>query len=409
MNNFNNFHKMEDKQIQTAYLIKKDEDENDKNDVKEYFENVKKFLNKNPKISIGKLHILFHHKNNNKEEKKCHSTVNDKNFRRNTHLNSNKLTAQTDINNFEIELPKQELCIKSYQSKDKIPIKIKGRNRISITERKNYSNDIHYKYKSFEDLKRIFSSSKEREQKFKLKGTNNLIPLTTDNNIKKKFLDQGKKLEYNLVFKSNSEQYYQNLALKCKKRESDLLVNNIQNYRMKKQIKEYIENNKQLSEKLGNNYWLFNLRRSPKNDFVRFNYYNVGNKEREIWKKYNDYPDKDIELINVPYNQNKKNNIRFNTEINKNKNKAKEIIQKINKFDDIKIEGKNLAQKEFDDIANICSTSGENIKFRIYKDPKEYDDKYVNELVYKEIYQLKKNKQNKKMKRIQKFKKKKKY
>ena len=178
---------------------------------------------------------------------------------------------------------------------------------------------------------------------------------------------------------------------------------------MKKQIKEYIENNKQLSEKLGNNYWLFNLRRSPKNDFVRFNYYNVGNKEREIWKRYNDYPDKDIELINVPYNQNKKNNIRFNTEINKNKNKAKEIIQKINKFDDIKIEGKNLVQKEFDDIANICSTSGENIKFRIYKDPKEYDDKYVNELVYKEIYQLKKNKQNKKMKRIQKFLKSKKY
>ena len=178
---------------------------------------------------------------------------------------------------------------------------------------------------------------------------------------------------------------------------------------MKKQIKEYIENNKQLSEKLGNNYWLFNLRRSPKNDFVRFNYYNVGNKEREIWKKYNDYPDKDIELINVPYNQNKKNNTRFNTEINKNKNKAKEIIQKINKFDDIKIEGKNLVQKEFDDIANICSTSGENIKFRIYKDPKEYDDKYVNELVYKEIYQLKKNKQNKKMKRIQKFLKSKKY
>ena len=43
MNNFNNFHKMEDKQIQTAYLIKKDEDENDKNDVKEYFENVKNF------------------------------------------------------------------------------------------------------------------------------------------------------------------------------------------------------------------------------------------------------------------------------------------------------------------------------------------------------------------------------
>ena len=329
---------MEDKQIQTAFLIKKDDDENHKNDVKEYFENIKQFLNKNPKISIGKFHI-HQHKNNNIEEKKCHSTVNNKNFSRNINLNSNKLIAHTDINNIDIELPKPEICITSYKSKHKIPIKIKRRNRNSITERKNYSNDIHYKYKSFEDLKKIFSSSKEREIKFKLKGTNNLIPLKTDNNIKKKFLEQGKNLEYNLVYKSDSERYFQNLANKCKKRESDLLVNNIQNYRMKKQIKEYLENNKLLSEKLGNNYWLFNLRRSPKHDYIKFNYCNIGTKEREIWIKYNDYPDKDIELINLPNNKNKKN-IRFSTEINKNKNKTKEIIQKINNFEDIKIEGK---------------------------------------------------------------------
>jgi len=401
MNNFNNFQKMEDKQIQTAFLIKKDEDESHRNDVKEYFENIKQFLNKNPKISIGRLHF-HHHKDYNKEEKKCHSTINNKNFRRNTHLKSNKLIVQTDINNLNIEFANQDLCITSYKSRDKIPIRIKRKKINSITERENYSNDIHYKYKSFEDLKRIFSSSKEREKKFKLKGTNNLIPLTIDNNIKKMFLDQGKKLEYNLVYKSDSERYFQNLAKKCKKRETDLLVNNIQNYRMKKQIKEYIENNKLLSEKLGNNYWLFNLRRSPKNDFIKFNYCNIGTKEREIWIKYNDYPDKDIELINLPFNQNKRN-IRFNTEINKNKNKTKEIIQKINKFEEIKLEGKNLAQKEYNDIANICSTSRENIKFRIYKDPKEYDNKYVNELIYKEIYQSKKKKQNKKMKKIQNF------
>ena len=391
---------MEDKKIQTAFFIKKDEDENDKNDAKEYFENIEQFLNKNPKISIGKLHI--NHNNYNKDEKNCHSSIDNKNYKRNMYLSSNKLIAITDINNLDLEFPKQDLCIKSYKNKDKIPIKIKRRNKNSITERNNHSNDIHYKYKSFEDLKKIFSSSKEREKKFKLKGTNNLIPLKTDNNIKKKFLEQGKNLEYNSVYKSNFEHYYQNLAIKCKKKECDLLVNNIQNYRMKKQIKEYIENNKLLSEKLGNNYWLFNLRRSPKNDYIKFNYYNIGTKEREIWKKYNDYPDKDIELINLPYKQNKKK-IKFNTEINKNKNEVKEIIQKLNKFDDIKIEGKNLVQKEFNDITNICNSSGENIKFKIYKDPKENDDKYVNDLIYKEIYQLKKNKHIKKMKKIQKL------
>ena len=391
---------MEEKKNLTAYVIKKDENENDKIDVKEYFEKVEQFLKLNPKISIGKLHIHLR-RIKDKEEKKFHSTVNNKDFKRNIYLNSDKLSSHTDTNNLDIELPKQELCISSYKSNEKSQLKNKKKNKNPMTERKNYSN-IHYKYKSFEDLKKIFLSSKEREKKFKLRGTNNLIPLTTDSDIKKKYLEQGKNLKYNLVYKSNSEQYFQNLAIRCKKRKSELLVNNIDNYRMKKQIKEYVENNKLLSEKLGNNYWLFNLRRPTKNDFIKVNYFNIGTTEREIWKKYIDYPDKDIELVILPYSQNNKN-IRYNSEINKDKNEVEEIVQKINQMDDIKVEGKNLAQKEFNDIVNICSTSGEHIKFRIYKDPKEYDNNYVNDLIYKEIYQIKKNRQNRKKKVIQKI------
>ena len=390
---------MEEKKNLTAYVIKKDENENDKIDVKEYFEKVEQFLKLNPKISIGKLHIHLR-RIKDKEEKKFHPTVKNKEFKRNIYLNSDKLSSHTDTNNLDIELPKQELCISSYKSKEKSQLKNRKKNKNPMTERKNYSN-IHYKYKSFEDLKKIFLSSKEREKKFKIRGTNNLIPLTTDNDIKKKYLEQGKNLKYNLVYKSNSEQYFQNLAKKCKKRKSELLVNNIENFRMKKQIKEYVENNKLLSEKLGNNYWLFNLRRPTKNDFIKVNYFNIGTSEREIWKKYIDYPDKDIELVILPYSPNIKN-IRYNSEINKDKNEVEEIVQKINKLDDIKIEGKNLAQKEFNDIANICSTSGEHIKFRIYKDPKEYDNNYVNDLIYKEIYQIKKNRQNRKKKVIKK-------
>ena len=390
---------MEEKKNLTAYVIKKDENENDKIDVKEYFEKVEQFLKLNPKISIGKLHIHLR-RIKDKEEKKFHPTVKNKEFKRNIYLNSDKLSSHTDTNNLDIELPKQELCISSYKSKEKSQLKNRKKNKNPMTERKNYSN-IHYKYKSFEDLKKIFLSSKEREKKFKIRGTNNLIPLTTDNDIKKKYIEQGKNLKYNLVYKSNSEQYFQNLAKKCKKRKSELLVNNIENFRMKKQIKEYVENNKLLSEKLGNNYWLFNLRRPTKNDFIKVNYFNIGTSEREIWKKYIDYPDKDIELVILPYSPNIKN-IRYNSEINKDKNEVEEIVQKINKIDDIKIEGKNLAQKEFNDIANICSTSGEHIKFRIYKDPKEYDNNYVNDLIYKEIYQIKKNRQNRKKKVIKK-------
>ena len=66
----------------------------------------------------------------------------------------------------------------------------------------------------------------------------------------------------------------------------DLLINNIEDFRLKKLLKEYVENDKNLSEKFGDNYWLFSLRRNEKNDYLRLNYYNIGNKDREIWKKF---------------------------------------------------------------------------------------------------------------------------
>ena len=101
------------------------------------------------------------------------------------------------------------------------------------------------------------------------------------------------------------------MAKKCKKEQSELLINTIEEYRIKNKINEYVENNKILSEKFGDNYWLFSLRRPDKNDFIRLNYVNVGNRDREIWKRFVDYPDKEIELTNDPYNINNKNNLLF--------------------------------------------------------------------------------------------------
>ena len=102
---------------------------------------------------------------------------------------------------------------------------------------KNLRKNIHYKYSSFNDLKKIFINSYEREKNSKKKGTNDLIPLKTDINVKKKYYSQGKKLNLNSIYKSNSEKYIKFLAKKCKKKENDMLMNNIPNYRIKKQIK----------------------------------------------------------------------------------------------------------------------------------------------------------------------------
>lgn len=376
------------------YIIKKDKDENDILDIKEYFEKTDKFLNNNPKMSIGILPNYFRKKNKNEEIKVSLPLNSFKTKRKSRNVRASKLFLNE--NNSNMKSPRKDFYLLSYNNKNKTFDKKEQNNFNKNNDRKN---DIHYKLKSFEDLKNIFSDGKKREKEFKLKGTNDLIPLKTETNIKREYITQGKQLKFNSVYKSSSEKYIKKLAKKCKRNETELLVNNVQNFRIKKQIKDYVENNKILAEKFGDYYWLFSLRRSRKNDFMRFDYYNVGTSEREIWKRFVDYPDKDIEMVNLPYGKGKKN-LRLYTDIYKDN---KDKIPKVNELDDIKIEGKNLVKKEYNDVIDSYNSYHKNINFKIYKDPKEEDKNYVKDLVYKEIYQIRKNKNNKKIKLKQKL------
>jgi hypothetical protein len=376
-----------------TFIIKKNDDYNDKLDIKEYFEKPDKFLNIDPKIYIGAFPYPIH-KNNRKDDiKDFQSLNNSKNLKKSKNNKISRLSLKST--NSLIKSQRKDFCLSPNKVKGLI---INNKNKYSITDRIDHSKNVHYKLKSFNELKHIFIDSLEREKISKLKGTNSLIPLKTDINIKKKFIDQEKKLKYNLLYKSNSEKYIKNLAKKCKKNKGEMLLNNIQNYRMTKQIKDYLENKKTLSEKLGNNYWLFNLRRPSRNIHTKLNYFNIGATEKEIWKRYMDYPDKDIELVKLPNNKEKRNK-HLLTDINKKNNENIFLYHKIEEFNDIKIIGKNLAKKEYKDIVDVYNTCKNNsVKFRVYKDPKENDKNYVKDLVYKELYQLKKNKKNKREK-----------
>ena len=381
------------------YIIIKDKDDNDILDVKEYFEKPDKFLNINPKFTVGILPNYFN-KKNKKEEKKTLLPLNKlKNSKKSRNSRVSRLLIKEDNSN--TKSPRKDFYLLSYDNKNSnlglFQGKKSNRSKNLISERNDKSENIHYKLKTFDDLKKIFHEGLKREKDSITKGTNYLIPVKTEINVKEKFFSQGKQLKYNSIYKSSSEKYFQNLAKRCKKNESQMLVNNVQNYRMKKQINDYKENNKILAEKFGDYYWLFSLRRSPKNDFTRLDYYNIGTNEREIWKRYMDYPDKDVELVNLPYSKGKKN-LRFHTEINKEGEDNMPSMPKIKEFDDIKIEGKSLVKKEFSDIYDTYKTHNSNIKFKIYKDPKERDKKFVKDLIYKEIYQLKSKKNIKKIK-----------
>jgi hypothetical protein len=284
---------------------------------------------------------------------------------------------------------KEKLNLKKEKLKNR---KIKLNNILNNNKKYNLTLDskiskdnIHYKFSSLKDLKKIFKDSLEREKHFKTKGTNDLMPLKTDINIKKKYLSQEKNLIYNQTARLNTEKYLKNLAKKCNKDKNELLINNIEDFRLKKQLLEYIENNKILSEKFGDNYWLFSLRRSDKNDFIRYNYFNIGNNDREIWKKFIDYPDKDVELTNDPYNQ-KKNKVSLLTNFNKAFKNKVETIPNIKGFNEIKIEGKNLVNKEFNDIIQTSKRYKNNCKFKLYKDPREKNQINVKNFTCRESY-----------------------
>ena len=223
-------------------------------------------MNIDPKIYIGAFPYPIHRNNRKDDIKDIQSLNNSKNLKKSKNNKISRLSLKST--NSLIKSPRKDFYLSPNKIKGLI---INNKNKYSITDRIDHSKNIHYKLKSFNDLKHIFIDSLEREKISKLKGTDSLIPLKTDINIKKKFIDQEKKLKYNLLYKSNSEKYIKNLAKKCKKNKGEMLLNNIQNYRMTKQIKDYLENKKTLSEKLGNNYWLFNLRRPSRNIHTKLN------------------------------------------------------------------------------------------------------------------------------------------
>ena len=392
-----------------GYITTKDTDENDLIDAKEYFEQPEKYLTLNPKISIGVSPYIIQKSQKKKLElniidndnlKKLKSPKNSKKRNSNILIND-KITKTEEPKGKQSLFSLKENSISKKIKLDNIfdtkklkmqdmnqNINILKQKRFYTLESKKIKDNIHYQFRTFKELKKMFKDSIEREKFFKSQGTNDLIPIRTDSNIKRKYFSQEKRLKFNETAKLKEEKFLKYIAKKCKKDENELLINNIEDFRLKKQIQEYVENNKILSEKFGDNYWLFSLRRSEKNDFVRLNYMNVGNNKREIWKRYIDYPDKDIELINDPYNKTKN---KIPNILNYNSKYKFGIIKMPNLKDinDIKIEGKNLAKKEFKDIADITQINNNNCKFKLYKDPRENNKNYINNFTCREFYKFK--------------------
>ena len=282
------------------------------------------------------------------------------------------------------------------------------------------SVNIHYQYKSKNEIINSFLLGKKREEESKSKGTNNFIPNEVEENIKREYLNQEKNIKENVIHSYRDKNISNYLSKKCNKKEAELLYNNIENYRIKKQLLENLENNKILSEKLGDKYWYVNLRRPIFLKEPRSLYLNIGKNEKNIWEPIVEFPMKNVEIIKKTETPHKENNNfeKFLKEkhlypknlFNPNKkyiNKGKNKMPNLTEMNDMIVKGKNmiLYEKEnfLDDDKKLNLTGR---KYRVFKDPRENNSKYSKDclfildynyegLPYKTKIGIKKNKRNK--------------
>ena len=364
------------------FIIRKDNNLDDLLLVKEFFEDPNKYLKNNKNIVVGDLSL-------NKTVKKSISLED---------LHNN---IYSNISNINSHL-KRNLSV--YKKKSKIaPLYLLNRKSLNsnlnqyLNNIRNHSENnmhaigVHYQRQSIKDVINILKTSKDREVKNKVKSTNDLFPKKVNKEIRKNFYGQEKLLRKKLIFKEQSDLMSKLLANKVKRKEEDLLFNKIEDYRLKKQIIEYIDNSKSVRDKFGDNYWIANLRRPKNQKEIRFNYFK-NNKKNNYPDKIIDYADKDVEFINNP-NRLKKNkyskllkNLSIKNFLLSNKKLKFPDIEKMNEIDVVK--GKSIVDQEyFGIIENKSYLNTDDKIFKLYKDPSEEKYNNIKDIVCGENYE----------------------
>lgn len=251
-------------------------------------------------------------------------------------------------------------------------------NSVSCMGKKNESYNIvngeilkHY----FGDIKNNHLTKKNKEIERKIFLNN--LPLR----IKRKLINQENNLKNyknNLTFNKNISQI---LMKKTHKSEGELLMNQNEEFYLKKTINNEIEKNIPKQDKLGNNLWYETLRSG-----FSYSQKNIFNKLAN--KTFNFFVSKDSNLLG-------KNSSMIN--INKKKNN---LYKKVN-FQTLEVNGKNLFDIEY----NMAIQPGKKFLYKkYYFDKLNIDEKYkfknmIDDKVfiidYKSINHKKKNSNSK--------------
>lgn len=267
-------------------------------------------------------------------------------------------------------------------------LKSKEAPALSSKPKESKSLAIHYEIENEERLLRRYTKLKESEVKSNIKGFDKLISSNANEVIKHNYIDQEKLLKKKISSRVQSAKISKKISKSVNKKEKDLLMNRIEEHRIKTQMLALIHNDKPISEKYGNNYWMFSLRRPKYLDEVRINYVNVGSAEREIWKQFLEFPYRPVEVIQ---NSENKTVNKFSKWVDSTyyRNEMKELnvfLPNMAGINELKVEGKKLVEEEFKFLKDYNRLSKNELKMFLYKDPYERKEKYIHSELYKESY-----------------------
>ena len=382
-----------------TYVISKDTDENDLIKVRDYFNDPKEYFNIDESRVVFGQHPFPLRKNksntNLNSKTKVIETKNEysapsnpeyvtsstpnKNF---TNLPLRPTTARLPPSHFRPTSNTKTITTKTartFQPRQKVK---------NLTSKDFRKKDIHYDLLSNIQLKEKENLSKQREAKSLKIGTDNLLSKFANAETREQFVEQEKMLKNQVKSSKKFDRISSSLAKKLKRKETDLLYNKTDEYRLKKQMLNFIDNEKPIHEKYGLNYWMFSLRRPKHLDYLRVNYINVGTPEKEIWKPFIEFPYQPVETIQNPKTLVKN---KFSNVINDEyyQDEIKRIKCKLPNMEGINslcINGENLLKEEFKFLQDEKEQKDNTKVRRVYRDPFEERKNYVNEMTIKAQY-----------------------
>ena len=375
-------------------------------EIDDYFSSPDKYFQKNSPVTVGKkIYILDMHDPRLRRSKKLKTEKkiathffnnynNELGYSKNdTSMVSNYYKTKENqkyldmSSKFEIiDNDRLKMIFNSYKKKNKKEISLNDKSQpSSLSESfKNHLNESERNY--INTKKKYVNSSSSMEN----------LP----KDIQKCLFLQSRKLNLQKLSEKKNLHISQFLSKKLNKPQKNLLINNIDSFRFKKEVINEIENNKPIEEQYGNFKWNISLRRPEHFQGIRETYINLkGEGFTPFWSVVIERSPKQKELCVKPghiLSENEINEIKRKNKIS-NSGKKNQYFKTVENLEDLSIEGKNLYNVEYK--REILDSKRRKILHKVFVDngkaisSSDINNLYGSDIFYKDysVYPTEKN------------------